>query len=221
MTVSLDDFESGAPGSRLSASQLARRERVIDAAYDLLTTMPYERVQMREVLEESGVAVPTVYRYFKSKELLFAHVLVRWVNRFGSRVQNRPVRGLTNEDRLVDVFTRAIRAFQRMPQFFSAFQVVETCADPEARELIRQLAVETHDIYASALVGVDSVTVGDIMLVSDAVMNQLLRSWTLGHIDIDQVYRAMERSIRLLVRSAEASRSADSGRILPQLARGD
>jgi hypothetical protein len=52
-------------------------------------------------------------------------------------------------------------------------------------------------------------------------MNQLLRSWTLGHIDIDQVYRAMERSIRLLVRSAEASRSADSGRVLPQLARGD
>ncbi len=113
---------------------------MIDAAYDLLTTMPYERVQMREVSEESGVAVATVYRYFKSKELLFAHVLVRWVNRFGSRVQNRPVRGLTNEDRLVEVFTRAIRAFQRMPQFFSAFQVVETCADPEARELIRQLA---------------------------------------------------------------------------------
>ena len=170
---------------------------------------------MREVSEESGVAVATVYRYFKSKELLFAHVLVRWVNRFGSRVQNRPVRGLTNEDRLVEVFTRAIRAFQRMPQFFSAFQVVETCADPEARELIRQLSVETHEIYASALVGVDSETVGDIMLVSDAVMNQLLRSWTLGHIDIDQVYRAMERSIRLLVRAA------DSDRMLPQLARGD
>jgi len=221
MTVSLDDLESGPPGSRLAASQLARRERVIDAAYDLLTTMPYERVQMREVSEESGVAIATVYRYFKSKELLFAHVLVRWVNRFGTRVQNRPVRGLTNEDRLVDVFTRAIRAFQRMPQFFSAFQVVETCADPEARELIRQLSVETHEIYASALDGVDSETLGDIMLVSDAVMNQLLRSWTLGHIDIDQVYRAMERSIRLLVRSAEASRSADSGRVLPQLARGD
>ncbi len=67
----------------------------------------------------------------------------------------------------------------------------------------------------------DSETVADIMLVSDAVMNQLLRSWTLGHIDIDQVYRAMERSIRLLVRAAEASRSADSGRVLPQLARGD
>jgi hypothetical protein len=148
-------------------------------------------------------------------------VLVRWVNRFGSRVQNRPVRGLTNEDRLVEVFTRAIRAFQRMPQFFSAFQVVETCADPEARELIRQLSVETHEIYASALVGVDSETVSDIMLVSDAVMNQLLRSWTLGHIDIDQVYRAMERSIRLLVRAAEANSSGDSGRIRPQLARRD
>jgi len=176
---------------------------------------------MREVSEESGVAVATVYRYFKSKELLFAHVLVRWVDRFGSRVQNRPVRGLTNEDRLVEVFTRAIRAFQRIPQFFSAFQVVETCADPEARELIRQVSVQTHAIYASALVGVDPETVGDIMLVCDAVMNQLLRSWTLGHIDIDQVYRAMERSIRLLVRSAEASRFADSERIRPQLARGD
>lgn len=177
--------------------------------------MPYERVQMREVSEESGVAVATVYRYFKSKELLIAHVLVRWVDRFGSRVQNRPVRGATNEDRLVDVFTRAIRAFQRMPQFFSAFQMLEMCADPEARELIRQLSVGTHAIYASALVGVDADTISDIMLVCDAVMNQLLRSWTLGHLDIDQVYRAMERSIRLLVRSA------DSDRIRPQIARTD
>lgn len=177
--------------------------------------MPYERVQMREVSEESGVAVATVYRYFKSKELLIAHVLVRWVDRFGSRVQNRPVRGATNEDRLVDVFTRAIRAFQRMPQFFSAFQMLEMCADPEARELIRQLSVGTHAIYASALVGVDADTISDIMLVCDAVMNQLLRSWTLGHLDIDQVYRAMERSIRLLVRPA------DSDRIRPQIARTD
>src|SRR5260370_25393013 len=155
MTVSLDNLESGAPGSRLSASQLARRERVIDAAYDLLTTMPYERVQMREVSEESGVAVATVYRYFKSKELLFAHVLVRWVDRFGSRVQNRPVRGLTNEDRLVEVFTRAIRAFQRIPQFFSAFQVVETCPDPEAPHPIRHVSLITPAISASPLVSLD------------------------------------------------------------------
>jgi AcrR family transcriptional regulator len=211
-TIPPDDFEPGAPSSRLSANQLSRRERVIDAAYDLLTTMPYERIQMREVSEESGVAVATVYRYFKSKELLFAHVLVRWVNRFGTRVQNRPVRGPTNGDRLVDVFTRSIRAFQRMPQFFSAFQMVETCADPEARELIRQLANELNATYATALVGVEPDTVSDIIFACNAVMNQLLKAWTLGQCDIDDVYRSMERSIRLLLGSTGVSPWGDRER---------
>jgi AcrR family transcriptional regulator len=207
MTTPPDDFESGVPSSRLSANQWSRRERVIDAAYDLLTAMPYERIQMREVSEESGVAIATVYRYFKSKELLFAHVLVRWVNRFGTRVQNRPARGPTNEDRLVDVLTRGIRAFERMPQFFSAFQMVETCADPEARELTRKLASELNTVYATALVGVESDAVSDIIFACNAVMNQLLKAWTLGQCDIDDVYRSMERLIRLLLSSPESGRS--------------
>jgi AcrR family transcriptional regulator len=196
--------ESPPSRPRRSKAQETRRERVIDAAYAMLMTTPYERVQMREISEESGVALATVYRYFASKEVLFVHVLVRWVNSFESRVHNRPLRGQTNEARLADVFTRGIRAFQRMPQFFAAFQVVERSNDPQARQVLRELAAGINSTYATALTGIEPDTVRDVVLICDSVMTELLKSWTLGHCEIEEVYRSMERTVRLLVKGAES-----------------
>jgi len=188
-----------------SKAQESRRARVIDTAYELLLTTPYERIQMREISEESGVALATVYRYFSSKEVLFLHVLERWVANFDVRVRSRPLRGQTNATRLIDAFTRGIRAFQRMPQFFAAFEVVERCTDPVAVAVLRELASQINATYATALVGVDEGTVGDIILICNSVMNELVKSWTLGHLEIEEVNRLMERTVLLLVRGAETA----------------
>ena len=63
----------------IPASQLARRERILDAAMELATEGGYDAVQMREVGTEAGVALGTIYRYFSSKDDLLAAVLVAWV----------------------------------------------------------------------------------------------------------------------------------------------
>ena len=175
---------------------------MIDTAYELLLTTPYERIQMREISEESGVALATLYRYFSSKEVLFLHVLERWVANFGSKVVSRPLRGQTNEARLVDAFARGIRAFQRMPQFFTAFQVVERCTDLAAVAILQDLASKINATYATALVGLDEGTVGDIILICNSVMTELVKAWTLGHLEIEEVNRLMERTVLLLVRGA-------------------
>jgi AcrR family transcriptional regulator len=59
------------------ASQLARRERILDAAVDLATEGGYDAVQMREVAERADVALGTLYRYFPSK----VHLLVSAMGR--------------------------------------------------------------------------------------------------------------------------------------------
>jgi TetR/AcrR family transcriptional regulator, cholesterol catabolism regulator len=59
------------------ASQLARRERILDAAIALATEGGYEAVQMREVADRADVALGTLYRYFPSK----VHLLVSAMGR--------------------------------------------------------------------------------------------------------------------------------------------
>jgi AcrR family transcriptional regulator len=60
------------PAVAVTASQRARRERMITTVLDLAAEGGYDAVQMREVAERAGVALGTLYRYFPSK----VHLLV-------------------------------------------------------------------------------------------------------------------------------------------------
>jgi AcrR family transcriptional regulator len=70
---------------KMTAAQVRRREAAIDQALRDLATRDYESIQMREIAERAGIALATLYRYFPSKEYLFAVALERWVARGGSR----------------------------------------------------------------------------------------------------------------------------------------
>jgi TetR/AcrR family transcriptional repressor of mexJK operon len=58
-----------------SASVTARRRRILAAAMQLFAAAPYDAVQMDDVARAAGVAKPTLYRHFRTKELLFVEAL--------------------------------------------------------------------------------------------------------------------------------------------------
>jgi AcrR family transcriptional regulator len=70
----------------MTPAQVRRREAAIDQALRDLATGDYESIQMREIAEGAGIALATLYRYFPSKEYLFAVALERWVDRIRSEV---------------------------------------------------------------------------------------------------------------------------------------
>jgi len=191
---------AGAPlPSLMTSTQRARRERIIDSALELLACTPYEKIQMREVAEDAGVALGTLYRYFNSKEHLFASVVVKWAARFDDRVHSRPLRGATNEERLVDVYSRAVRALQRMPQFLPAIRVVGASEDPYAIESLAALDHLTETTYRRALDGIDEADGRLIIYSATMVMNGLLGRWMQGCATIEQVYDDMRRAIHVIV----------------------
>src|SRR3989442_1439301 len=61
--------------SSLTASQRARRDRIVEAGLALLQERHYDQIQVKDVAERANVALGTLYRYFSSKEHLFAEVL--------------------------------------------------------------------------------------------------------------------------------------------------
>src|SRR5438445_10804784 len=110
----------------LPRGQQERRDRIVRAAISLLEHGgEYDSIQMRDVAGEAGVALATVYRYFTSKEHLYAAALLDWASNFPAAAQSTRA-GQSDEARLRALMRRAVRAFERFPQMPRAEIVVES-----------------------------------------------------------------------------------------------
>ena len=183
----------------LTASQFARRERIVKVALDLLVNGDYEKIQMKDVAEASDVALGTVYRYFTSKEHLFAAVQLEWVKSLHRQILRRPPTGQSNLERLSQVLHKSVRAFQIQPQFYRVLLVLEVAKDPFAKELFEVMSRETEATYGESLSGVDPKTASDLLGVVLAVLGAELRSWVLGRQSIDEVKQNIDAALSLLL----------------------
>src|SRR3954466_2331032 len=126
-----DDVSGEAATVRsIPASQLARRERILDAAMELATEGGYDAVQMREVAERADVALGTLYRYFPSK----VHLLVAAMGRTFLTLQDsvRVDTSGTPEERLYRVVAAVTRYLARNRRLSGAMVRALMSADPEA-----------------------------------------------------------------------------------------
>jgi AcrR family transcriptional regulator len=90
------------------AAQVARRERILDAAMELASEGGYDAVQMREVAERADVALGTLYRYFPSK----VHLLVSALGRTFQQLRDSVPTGADNgtpEERVYRVVAHVTR----------------------------------------------------------------------------------------------------------------
>lgn len=195
-THSVRTVRVGSPGG--SASQRARRLRIVEAALRLLEERSYDQIQIRDIAEAAGVALGTLYRYFPSKERLFAEVLVVWTNDFESNVRGRRAVVDTPEERLIATLRRVCRAFDRYPQFFRLIMVLEVATDPPTVELFRQHSERFNETLLAALSDVEPDDARDIATVVSSLMGSLLRSLTLGLVSMRFVLDQLDRAVRLI-----------------------
>ena len=95
------------------AKQAATRERILDAARQLLSEGGYAAVQVAVVAQRAGVATGTVYRYFPSKGELFAEVFRHICDREVDVMRSGAVAPGTYRQRLLRVLrVFAVRALQ-------------------------------------------------------------------------------------------------------------
>jgi AcrR family transcriptional regulator len=188
----------------LPPAQRERRERIIRAAIELLREGEYESVQMRDVAERAGVALGTLYRYFSSKEHLYAAALVTWSSDYaprppaGGSAANGSAASETDEERLRSMMRRAVRAFERFPQMFRAQMVIEHSSDANARELYNAFAEQNSVALRSALQHLDAPTSKAVLTTVNCVMANHLRSWAHGRCAIRDVDRAVQSTIDLI-----------------------
>lgn len=187
----------------LNASQRERRERIVEAGLSLLRHQEHNQIQMKDVAAEAGVALGTVYRYFQSKDHLFAEVLAHWAAQLQTNIERRPLRGETNAERLTDVLQRSMRAFQSWPQLARVVMALESSEDPFTREIFARNMARNTQIYVEALNGLPEPVAREVVSVAASVFDLQLRQWVVGAQSIADVYDRIARAVWVLLEFSE------------------
>jgi AcrR family transcriptional regulator len=190
------------PAEPTTAAQRIRRERIVRAAMDLLSEHGYDEIQMRDVAVGAGVALGTLYRYFPSKEQLFAHVLLEWSASFDEAMRRRrPERG-NDAERLRVLLRRAVGAFERQPNYFQLLSVLEVSKDPAVVEPFATYSGRFMAAIGEALSDTDPEDVAVLTVLATSLLSTLLRGWWLGRHSIRTVNARIDRAVDVLFEGA-------------------
>ncbi len=143
--------ELTSPDATLTAAQLERRRRIVDAAIQLARAGGYDAVQMREVAASADVALGTLYRYFPSKEHLLVSILLDQVQVLGQLVRRHPPAAADPHGRVVEVLRRATRALQAEPRLTAATLRAFVSPDPSIASAVRATEEATTEVIVSVL----------------------------------------------------------------------
>lgn len=177
-------------------AQRQRRARIVGAATALLEAQDYDRILIRDVAEHAGVALDTLYRYFPSKEHLYAQVLLSWFDRYEARA--RAGTEGTDTERLIGAVTRAVRAYERRPHFHRLLSVLEHAQDPAVVARYQDFARRFQDVLLDCLRDTPAEDARLMVLATSALMGSLLSSWACGAVTARQLRDDLERFVRML-----------------------
>lgn len=196
----------------LSPAQRDRRDRIVKAGLSLLRTQDHRQIQMKDVAAAAGVALGTVYRYFQSKDHLFAEVLAYWASHLRTNIERKPLQGSTNAERLTDALNRSMRAFQSWPQLGRVHMDLEASEDPFTREIFARNMASNFQVYVDAVQGLPEALTREVVHVAAAVFDLQLRRWLIGAQSIAEVYDRIARSVWVIFEFSE-SRPARRGSV--------
>jgi AcrR family transcriptional regulator len=179
-------------------SQRARRDEIIRVATQLLEERDYDLIQIRHVSEAAGVALGTLYRYFPSKELLYAHVLVAWSESFESRVHSEASGAASDAQRLKAALRRAVRANVRYPNFVRLVAVLEVAQDPVVAKLFTEYGDRFSAALGDTLHEVDDHDAATITMMATLALGGLLSGWSRGIVPIERVYEHLDNIVDLI-----------------------
>ena len=197
----------------MTAAQLDRRGRVLDAVIELVAAGRIDDMAMKDVAERSGVALGTIYRYFSSRDHVAAAALLEWARALDGRQPAASAGtagtaapgadGGTMADRLVAILHRAVRAYQRQPNFARLLMLAATSTDPFASECYGQMGRSVYDTLGNALADLDPADRRRVLDVVGAVWYHAMIEWVNDRKTIAQVYEAVESAARLVLAGYE------------------
>jgi TetR/AcrR family transcriptional regulator, cholesterol catabolism regulator len=199
--ASAPDREIPDPGA-LPEDQRARRQRIVDAARRLMVAVDYGKIQVKDVAEEANVSLGTLYRYFSSKDHLFACALTDWATPIDAALveRQRRTRGAT-ATRVRTIYHAAAKSFEDAPRVHLALMALAVSGDRYAIEEFQAFSQRETALFTSTLADVPEPYRDDIVSVLSSVLSESLRGYAVGMYPMSGVYQRLDRAIRLVFRA--------------------
>jgi AcrR family transcriptional regulator len=153
-----------------------RRDRIIDVAIDLAEAGGFENVRQRDVADQAGIALGTLYKSFPSKENILVAALERETQTLERKMGAKPAEGDSPSDRLQSLFKIVTRAMCRKPKYARAVIRAMSSGVPEIAGSVAGYQERMKGIIVSAMRGPGSDSV-EISKREDLVAAYLQRIW--------------------------------------------
>jgi AcrR family transcriptional regulator len=130
-----------------------RRNRILDVAIDLAEEGGFENVRQRDVADQAGVALGTLYKSFSSKEDLLSAALERETQTLEEKLEQKPVIGAIPSERLKAFFKIVTRAMCRKPKYARAVLRAVASGEAEVAGHVASYQERMNRIIISAMRG--------------------------------------------------------------------
>jgi AcrR family transcriptional regulator len=189
-----------APRSRLSRSQAERRHRVLTAAMELADEGGYEAVQMRDVAARADVALGTIYRYFPSKDILLAGVLVEWIAGLEQRTRDATPPGATTSERMIAMLGEGFDVIAEYPLLARAVLQAMVAGGSEVAGVQGEVGDSLGRASMAAFPpGFDRQQAEALARVIGYLWFATLVAWASGWPGADPPHRCMAEAVHLLL----------------------
>jgi len=130
-----------------------RARRIVETAVELAERGGFEAVRLRDVADQAGVALGTLYRRFRSKEALLVAALEREAEALERRLRARPASGGSAAERVTAFFASATRGLCRRPNVTRAFLRAMTSGEPEVASTVSRFHERMTLLITAAIRG--------------------------------------------------------------------
>ncbi|MCB9592746.1 MAG: TetR family transcriptional regulator [Sandaracinaceae bacterium] len=194
-------------------SDKTRRSRIVEVAVKLSQGRDFDKVGLREVAEQAGVALGTLYKSFSSKEEIVGAAVQYQTTRLKRQFDKHPAKGDTPLERVDDLFARLTRALTRRPAFARTVLGAISTNHPDISGAVLEHDGETTRIVVAALRGTSPQDVDVANATeSEQTIAFLLRhiwfasmvGWSAGISGHAKVLADVHDAARLLLAGAEA-----------------
>ncbi len=189
-----------------------RTQRILMVAMELAERDGYDAVRLRDLADQAGVALATVYRRFSCKEDILAAALDLQVSQMLELMRDAEIPGANGHERLIWFFRAATDALAARPKLSAAMLRTVASGVPELAERVTRY----HGRMIEILLGVyrgrfDSIEPTPeehtlAVLLQDVWFGALV-GWTGGMHDHQAVIDTVDTATRLLIAGTEAVRT--------------
>lgn len=191
-----------------------RRDRILDVAVDLAEQGGFENVRQRDVADQAGIALGTLYKSFSSKEDILSAALEREAQLLEKRMDQKPVLGDTEEERLKALFKIMTRGMCKKPKYARALLRAMASGEPEVAGNVARYEERMQRIIVAALRGGHSPSEATDPTEREATLSSYLQKiwfaslvgWSASLHDQNRVIEHVDRAADLLLSATRTER---------------